>query len=75
MKELRCGYFKAISSSNGSPLAASCGSTENVRLGLHLLGERFLTPMLLAGSGKSVIWFVYPSWLPIGTYSSPVPQL
>jgi hypothetical protein len=34
-----------------------------------------VTAMLLAGSGKSLIWFVYPSWLPIGTYSSPVPQL
>ena len=34
-------------------------------------GER----LLLAGSGKSVIWFVYPSLLLAGTYSSPVPPL
>ena len=38
-------------------------------------GERLLTRMLLAGSGKSVLWFVYHSWLPVGTYSSPVPLL
>jgi hypothetical protein len=34
---------------------------ENVRFYHHLWAERLLIPMLLAGSGKSVIWFVYPS--------------
>ena len=75
MKGLPSGSFKATSSSNGSPLAVSCGSTENVRFCHHLSAERFLTPMSLAGSGKSVLWFVYPSLPPVGTYFLTVPPL
>ena len=39
----RSGSFNALSSSNGSLLASSCGSTENVRFFQHLLGSRLLT--------------------------------
>ena len=41
----------------------------------HLSVECLLTPVSLAGSGKSVLWFAYPSLLLVGTYSSPVPLL
>ena len=42
------------------------------------VSERLLTPMSLAGSGKSVLWFVYRAlspWVPVRTYSSLVPPL
>ena len=73
MKEQRCGFVKARSLSNGSPLAISCGYTENVRLS-QLSRRRYLT-LLLAGSGKSVLWFVLPclSHVSVKTQFSPVP--
>jgi hypothetical protein len=67
--ELRVGSFEAAPSSSGSLLAHSCGSTVNVRPCQHHLGLCFLTsPIFVAGSGKSVIWFVVPLLFPVRTY-------
>ena len=53
------------------PLVDSRKTCVNVNI---ILARAFsLTPIILAGSGKSVIWFVVPFRLFIGTYFPPVP--
>jgi hypothetical protein len=56
-REQRPGFSRAVYSKSGSDLPLSCGSMANVRpfpfLLLHAPDSR-----LVAGSGKSVLWFV-----------------
>jgi len=61
------GSFKAVFSTNGSPLVHFCGYMENVCSSLFPL--RDINPNHLdsiAGSGKSILWFVPP--LPVQPY-------
>jgi hypothetical protein len=55
------GFFKEVYSINGSPLGRSYGYTENVRYSPSSPGVSSLTSLnSVAGSGKSVLWFVLP---------------
>jgi hypothetical protein len=56
-REQRPGSSKAVFSNSGSPLL-SCGSMANVRSFSSPLLHTPLTPIFVAGSGKSVLWFV-----------------
>jgi hypothetical protein len=57
-REQRPGFSKAVSSNSGSRLLLSCGSTANVRPFFSLLLHTPLTPIFVAGSGKSILWYV-----------------
>jgi hypothetical protein len=59
-REPHPGFFKAVFSSSGSYLLLSCGSMANVRPFCSPLLHTPLTPIFLAGSGKSVLWYVFP---------------
>lgn len=53
------GSFKAEYSRNGNPLVPSCGYTENVRPSVFRT-RQCSSHTFIAGSGKSVLWFVLP---------------
>ena len=59
-KERHPGSSKVVFSSSGSRLLLFCGSMENVRPFSSSLFDTPLTPIFIAGSGKSVLWFVFP---------------
>jgi len=53
------GFFKEVYSGNGNPLVPFCGYTENVRSSHSLLPDNSWSSLdLVAGSGKSILWFV-----------------
>jgi hypothetical protein len=56
-REQRSGFAKEVSSPNGNPMGRFCGSTESVR-SPDLSGAAAADSHPLAGSGKSVLWFV-----------------
>ncbi len=57
-REQHPGFSKAVYSKSGSGLLLSCGSTANVRSFPFQLLSRPSDSRLLAGSDKSVLWFV-----------------
>lgn len=56
-REHHLGFSKAVFSNNGSHLLPSYGSMESVCSFSPIL-YNVLTPTFVAGSGKSVLWFV-----------------
>ena len=58
-RERHPGSSKAVFLNSGSCLL-SCGSMANVRSFCFPLLDTPLTPVFVAGSGKSVLWFVFP---------------
>ena len=55
------GSFRAVYTRNGSQLLHSYGSMVNVRSSLFALALHPRSPVLIAGSGKTILWFVvYP---------------
>jgi len=55
------GSFKAVFSTNGSPLVRFCGFTENVRFSQFPLCDANPNHLdFVAGSGKSILWLVLP---------------
>ncbi len=64
MRERLLGFFKVVSIQNGGRLLHSCGFMANVRSLHSLHPNTSLTCILIAGSGKSVLWFVaFPLFL------------
>lgn len=62
------GFYEALSLKSGSYLLHSCGSMVNVRSVFSPKHENPLTPIFVAGSGKSVLWFVVSCYcLPAST--------
>ena len=59
-RERHPGFSKAVFSNSGSRRLLFCGSMENVRPFRSLLFDIPLTTIFAAGSGKSVLWFVFP---------------
>jgi hypothetical protein len=57
-KERLPGSLKAVFLRTGSPVTLCCGSTENVRSPKLLLAAITQSTLFVAGSGKSILWFV-----------------
>ena len=57
-KERLPGSLKAVFLRTGSPVILCCGSTENVRSPKFLLAATTRSTLFVAGSGKSILWFV-----------------
>jgi hypothetical protein len=58
MKEQPPGSFMVVFLKNGSRLLRSCGYMANVRSSLSLSLSTSQACILVAGSGKSVLWLV-----------------
>ena len=58
-RKMRLGSFKAVFSANGNQQARSSGFTGNVRFLPSLTGYPLMRFRILAGSGKSTLWFVF----------------
>jgi hypothetical protein len=59
-RERHPGFSKAVFLNSGNRLLLSCGSMANVRSFCSPLLDTPLTPIFVAGSGKSVLWSVFP---------------
>ena len=63
MREQPPGSFRVVSLKSGDQRLRSCGYMANVCLRHSLLPSISQTCILIAGSGKSVLWLVASLWL------------